>query len=480
MKRSCHKPFLSALVKVTLKGIGAVLFFTILLQGCKPEKANDGYEAGEENSGGATTIFDFSENAFNHSAPNISNDEETKFSVGNSFFRQNWVIAPSSTAGRDGLGPLYNALGCSGCHLKDGRGRAPMPGEGVTGFLFRLSTNGTDAHGGPAGDAIYGGQFQTLSIPGVQNEGSFTISYQTINGTYQDGTTYSLQQPTYNLNGNYGSLSNLLVSPRVAPQMSGLGLLAAINESELIARADEGDANGDGISGRANYVWDYKNQTLAFGRFGWKANQPNLFQQTAGAFNGDVGITSSLFPTDHCTSAQQDCLNAINGNDSAYNYELSDYQLDRVAYYSATLAVPGRRNAKDATVLAGKKLFTDAGCAKCHVPSYTTGTDPAIAAVSNQKIYPYTDLLLHDMGAALADNRPDYLASGSEWRTPPLWGIGLFLTVNGHTNYLHDGRARNLAEAILWHGGEADNAKEYFKKLNNTEREALIQFLQSL
>jgi len=453
---------------------------SVLLYSCKPEKANGGYEAGEENSGGATTTFDFSENAFNHSAPNLSNDDETKFSVGNSFFRQNWVIAPSSTAGRDGLGPLYNALGCSGCHHLDGRGRAPMPGEGVTGFLFRLSTAGTDAHGGPAPDATYGGQFQNLSIPGVQNEGSFSISYQLVNGTFEDGTGYTLQQPVYTLNGNYGSLNALQTSPRVAPQMAGLGLLATISEVEIVSRADESDANGDGISGKANYVWDYKNQTTALGRFGWKANQPHLLQQVAGAFNGDVGITSSLFPSDHCTSAELDCMNAINGNDSAVNYELSDYQLDRVTYYSSTLAVPGRRNAKDETVLNGKKLFTNAGCAKCHVPSYTTANNSEIPAVSNQKIYPYTDLLLHDMGNDLADNRADYLATGNEWRTPPLWGIGMFYTVNHHTNYLHDGRARNLEEAILWHGGEAQNSKENFRKMKASDRETLIKFLNSL
>lgn len=457
-----------------------VAFCTLTIEGCKPENTASGYEAGEEFSGGNTTVFDFSENAFNHSAPNISNDEETKFSVGNSFFRQNWVIAPSSTAGRDGLGPLYNALGCSGCHFKDGRGRAPIGNEGVTGFLFRLSTSGTDAHGGPMPDAIYGGQFQNLSIPGISNEGDFSIAYQTLNGEYADGTTFSLQKPLYTLTGNYGPPDHLLYSPRVAPQMPGLGLLASISETDLLANADEADDNGDGISGKANYVWNHKTQSLMLGRFGWKANQPTLYQQTAGAFNGDIGITSSLFPSDHCTSAQFDCLNAPNGNDSADSYELSDYQLDRVTYYSSTLAVPGRRNAKDETVLTGKKLFTNAGCAKCHIPSYTTGNNTDIPALANQKIYPYTDLLLHDMGNDLADNRPDYLATGNEWRTPPLWGIGLFFTVNNHTNYMHDGRARNLSEAILWHGGEGETAKENFRKMNVKDRDALIKFLESL
>lgn len=458
-----------------------IVFAVMLIySSCKPDKVVDGYEEGEEYAGGATTVFDFSENAFNHSAANLSSNEETKFSVGNSFFRQNWVIAPSSTAGRDGLGPMYNALGCSGCHLRDGRGRAPIGNEGVTGFLFRLSVSGADAHGGPMSDAVYGGQFQNLSIPGVMNEGDFSIAYQTINGIYADGTPYTLQKPVYTLSGNYGALTGLLYSPRVAPQMPGLGLLEAISEADILSSVDENDANGDGISGKANYVWDYKTQITALGRFGWKANQPNLYQQTAGAFNGDVGITSSLFPNDHCTSAQMDCKNAINGNDSAVDYELSDYQLDRVAFYSSTLAVAGRRDVKDATVLQGKKLFVSAGCAKCHIPSYTTGVHSTISAVSTQKIYPYTDLLLHDMGSELADNRSDYLANGNEWRTPPLWGIGLFNTVNHHTNYLHDGRARNLEEAILWHGGEGEDSKEKFRSLSAQERAALIKFLNSL
>lgn len=456
------------------------LLVLALMHSCKPEKVADGYEAGEEYSGGATTVSDFSENAFNHAAPNLTADDETKFSVGNSFFRQNWVIAPSSTVGRDGLGPMYNALGCSGCHLRDGRGRAPIGNEGVTGFLFRLSTSGNDVHGGPAPDAVYGGQFQNLAIPGVMNEGDFTITYGIADGAYADGNGYGLQIPVYTLNGNYGPLSGLLVSPRVAPQMCGLGLLEAINESDILSKADESDANGDGISGRANYVWDFLSGTTVLGRFGWKANQPNLRQQVAGAFNGDVGITSYLFPSDHCTSAQMDCQNAPNGNDSGATYELSDYQLERVTFYSATLGVPARRGAKNEVVLAGKKLFQQAGCDKCHTPSYTTGTHTTITEVSNQKIFPYTDLLLHDMGAGLADGRPDYLANGNEWRTPPLWGIGLFNVTNGHTNYLHDGRARNLEEAILWHGGEGEMAKENFRKMKATDREALIQFLQSL
>jgi CxxC motif-containing protein (DUF1111 family) len=455
-----------------------ILLFSV--NGCKPEKSLSGYETGEENSGGATTIFDFSQNAFNHAAPNIFGEEETKFSVGNSFFRQNWVIAPSSTEGRDGLGPLYNGLSCTGCHFLDGRGRPRIGNEGVTGFLVRLSVSGADVNGGPAPHPIYGGQLQTVGIPGVQPEGSFTISYQNIDGQFADGTTYSLQKPIYLLFGNYGALNGVLHSPRVAPQMCGLGLLEAISETDIQANADEFDLDGNNISGRANYVWDYKNSKQALGRFGWKANQPSILQQTAAAFNGDIGITSSLFPVSNCTSAQLDCNNAPNGNTAPDNFELSNYQLERVTFYSSTLAVPGRRNAKDETILYGKKMFTEIGCNQCHTPSFTTTAHSSIAALNNQKIFPYTDLLLHDMGNDLSDGRTDYLANGNEWRTPPLWGIGMFQTVNKHTRYLHDGRARNIQEAILWHGGEAENAKDRYRKLNVEQRTALIKFLESL
>lgn len=459
-------------------GLGMVFAITLILHGCKPESNSKGYEAGEENQGGTTTTFDYSQNAFSHPAPHLSDEDDTRFNVGNSFFNMAWVMAPASTTGADGLGPLYNATSCSGCHSHDGRGRAPVGNENVTGLLFRLSVPGTDAHGGPAPHPVYGGQFQNLSIPGVEREGGFAIGKQPVTGTFEDGTPYTLYQPVYTLNGNYGPLDGVAISPRVGPQMIGLGLLDAITLADLQAHEDVNDANGDGISGRINYVWDVAANMLMPGRFGWKANQPNLTQQVAGAFNGDLGITSSMFPHDHCTSAQNDCNNAPNGNDST-GYELTAKQLDRVTFYSATLSVPGRRDAKNEAVLKGKLLFNNAGCTGCHVASYTTGPH-TIAAVSNQKIYPYTDLLLHDMGSGLADGYSDYMATGNEWRTPPLWGIGLFSTVNGHTFYLHDGRAANLTEAILWHGGEAEKAKENFRKMSAQDREALLQFLNSL
>lgn len=435
-------------------------------------------EPGEAYSGGTGTVFNTSENAFGLSMPGMESMDELEFATGNSFFNQNWVSAPASTTARDGLGPLFNARSCSGCHFKDGRGRAPMSfGEHSIGFLLRLSVPGTDINGGSVPDPTFGGQLQDIAIQNVTAEGEIQINYTEIGGTYPDGQTYSLREPTYSIQWNYGSPSgNLLISPRVANQMIGLGLLEAVDESTLLAFADETDSDGDGISGRPNYVWDAASQSMKIGRFGWKANQPSLRQQTAGAFNGDMGLTTSLFPNDECTSAQNDCQTAANGGTP----EVTDETLRKVVLYASSLAVPARRDWDDQTVLWGKQLFEQVGCTGCHIPKMVTGTHPDFAVLSNQAIRPYTDLLLHDMGLGLADGRPDFLATGQEWRTPPLWGIGLFQTVNGHHTYLHDGRARNLEEAILWHGGEAENSKNQFMQLSSEERSALIQFLNSL
>ena len=433
-------------------------------------------ETGEELMGGDATVFDLSVNAFGHAAPNLTGVKDLEFVTGNAFFKRNWVTAPASTEDLDGLGPLFNARSCSSCHLRDGRAAPPSgPGETPVGLLYRLSV--------PDGNQIkpdlyYGGQFNHLAIMGVDPEGSVSVSYEELPGSYPDGNTYSLRVPKSTFTDlNYGELStDLMISPRIAPHMIGLGLLEAIDESTLLSFEDESDANGDGISGRANYVWEIEKDQLSIGRFGWKSNQPTVRQQVAGAFLGDIGITSKLFPEQACASLQDQCMEAY----SETGYELDDKILDRVTLYSATLAVSGRRNWDQAEVLKGKAFFEQMNCTGCHVSKITTGTSGEFPEFFNQTIRPYTDLLLHDMGEGLADHRPDELATGKEWRTPPLWGIGLFSLVSGHTNYLHDGRARNLEEAILWHGGEAENSKEAFKKLKQEERQFVIQFLESL
>jgi CxxC motif-containing protein (DUF1111 family) len=434
----------------------------------------------ESLAGGATTVFNASDDAFGFPAANLSAARSDPFFVGNSFFKTNWVTAPASTDGRDGLGPLFNAVSCSACHLKDGRGRPPLAGsEGFLGLLLRISVPGADpVTGAPLPDPSYGSQIQQNGILGVDGEAVPQVSYVEVPGTYGDGSAYSLRQPTYSLaSPAYGPPApGLLMSPRVAPAVFGLGLLEAIPESALLSRADPADADGDGISGRANRVWDVRAGASRFGRFGWKANVPTVEQQSAGAFLGDIGITTPLFMTENCTAPQASCQAAPNGGTP----EFDQAKLDELTFYMKTLAVPGRRSPAAPGVLQGKAVFMAAGCAKCHVPMHVTGMDPAFPELSNQTIFPYTDLLLHDLGPGLADGRPDFLADGQEWRTPPLWGLGLVPTVNGHSFLLHDGRARDMAEAILWHGGEAEAAKEHFRLLPAAQRQALIDFLNDL
>lgn len=459
-----------------------ILLYTFILS-CKKDKATDpriaDYEPGEELPGGEQTGGNHSENAFSFAIPGLVGGDELNFFVGDSFFNQNWVSAPASTTARDGLGPTFNSRSCSGCHPKDGRGRPPeYQGEKSIGLLLRLSKSGVGNYGEPIPTDNYGSQLNDIAIYGIEPEGEIHITYSEQVGRYDDGEYYSLRKPTYSIiNTKYGALPpDLMISPRVGQQMIGLGLLEAIKEQDILINVDEFDANNDGISGKANYVWDFENNSTVLGRFGWKANEPNLKQQTAGAFLGDIGITTSMFPLNNCPSSQVDCGMQPNGG----NPEIEDEDLDFTTLYVSTLAVPSRLNARNEEVLRGKKLFYDIGCVKCHVPSYKTGYHNKFSALSFQKIWPYTDLLLHDMGDGLADNRPDYLANGNEWRTPPLWGIGLFKTVNKHTYYLHDGRARNLSEAILWHGGEAEETKNKFKSLNKKDRQYLIKFLNSL
>ncbi|EYF04587.1 di-heme oxidoreductase family protein [Chondromyces apiculatus] len=439
-------------------------------------------DEGEELSGGETTVFDTSPTAFSYSARNMASERRSEFFVGNSFFRDNWVIAPASTKGRDGLGPLHNARSCSTCHFKDGRGRPPeTESDPMAEMLVRLSVPGTDALGGPAPEPTYGGQLQPNGIPGVPGEGDARVTYEEVPGTYADGEPYSLRRPTIVIDApGYGPFADdAMFSARIAPAMVGLGLLEAIPEATLLELADPDDADGDGISGRPNRVWDARTRSEVLGRFGWKAAVATVEQQTAAAFLGDMGITSDLHPDQDCTASQTDCLAALPGGEPGAP-EASDIALARTTFYSATLAVPARRDWRDPTVQRGKELFLDAGCASCHTPRLMTGELTGYPELSHQDIRPFTDLLLHDMGDDLADHRPDFQASGREWRTPPLWGVGLVEVVNKHLFLLHDGRARGFAEAILWHGGEAERARDTFKSMPASEREALLRFLESL
>ncbi|MEM9379998.1 MAG: di-heme oxidoredictase family protein, partial [Planctomycetota bacterium] len=417
-------------------------------------------------------------------ASNLSLVRQGDHFAGNSFFQNAWVTAPASTAARDGLGPLFNTMSCQSCHIKDGRGKTPDAGKPMLSVLVRMSVpaaaDGSDEEHvrrhGVVPHPVYGDQIQPRAVAGVAPEAIPTIEWTEEKGAYPDGTRYTLRRPRVVLGDlAYGELGDdAQISTRVAPALVGIGLLDTIAEEDLLRLADPDDE--DGISGRPNTVWDIAADAPAIGRFGWKGEQPSVRQQVAAAFAGDIGITSSLFQADSLSPAQREAIDAPNGGTP----EVSDKILYLVTFYSKTLAVPARRGHDDAFVREGQQLFHEVGCASCHVPRFVTGDDPEFPELSGQTIYPYTDLLLHDMGEGLADDRPVFDATGSEWRTPPLWGIGLVFNVNRHTELLHDGRARNAEEAILWHGGEAEASRDAFKELSKEERRKLLAFLKSL
>ncbi|MGH1419716.1 MAG: di-heme oxidoredictase family protein [Hyphomicrobiaceae bacterium] len=425
--------------------------------------------------------------AFLRPSANIDFAGEADFRIGNAIFRKVWVSSPSSQASSDGLGPLFNARSCQRCHLKDGRGHPPeanYPDDSAVSLIFHLSVPDEEKETTKP-DLKYGSQLQDRAIKGHPAEGHVHIRYRGKTVTLGDGTVVVLRQPTYKIGAPaYGKPHvKLMISPRVAPQMIGLGLLEAIPDADILAARDPDDENGDNISGRANFVWSLVQKKERLGRFGWKAGQPSLRQQSAKAFSGDMGLSTTLFPkpSGDCTAFQTACRFAPNGNSPEQgNVEVGDLLMDFVVRYVSNLAVPRRDKANNPEVLKGRRIFHDLGCARCHTPSWKTGAHPLEPHLSNQTIWPYTDLLLHDLGEGLADHRPEGKATGHEWRTAPLWGIGLTKVVNGHTNFLHDGRARNLTEAVLWHGGEAKAVRDGFVRLSKSDREALLSFLNSL
>jgi CxxC motif-containing protein (DUF1111 family) len=443
--------------------------------------------------GGATTVpARTTSNAFSQPSDNMTFEAELDFKIGNGLFRKNWVAAPSSTLASDGLGPLYNARACQDCHLKDGRGHPPEAGEKALSMLLRLSIPGGTEPKGIADylatlpDPTYGNQLQERATPGQLAEGKMTINYTALPVTFADGKVVVLQSPSYSITDpTYGAFdAGLMMSPRIAPQMIGMGLLEATPAADILAHADENDADGNGISGRANIVWSPETNAPMLGRFGLKAAVPTVRQQTASAFSIDMGLSSPLFtdPAGDCTTAQPDCLNAPTGQEPGLRdgLEVDGQSLDLVTYYSRNLGVPSRRNENDPQVLAGKKVFYALGCPACHTPKFVTNRLVGQPEQSFQLIWPYSDLLLHDMGDGLADNRPEGRATGHEWRTAPLWGIGLTQTVSGQTHFLHDGRARTLMEAILWHGGEGVASRDAMLALPKPDRDTLIAFLESL
>lgn len=444
----------------------------LLIASCRDKEPVNTVPASDYQSGGATTTTGYYTQIFQQPASNLDAAGLRDHQTGDANFEAVYVTAPAAVQG--GLGPVFNQSSCGTCHARNGRAVFPESSGDLGGLLLRLSIPGETAQGEPLGVPGFGGQLQTKAVWGKQPEAQVDVSFADSVVDFLDGSTASLRKPVFTLQDPYIPFpQNGLVSPRIAPPVIGLGLLEAIPDADILAHADENDANGDGISGRPNMVWDYTRLEKVIGRFGWKANQPTVYQQSAAAFNGDMGITSPLFPQESCTGQSQ----MDQQNDDP---EIDAATLKSAAFYCQSLAVPAFRDLDDPQVQRGRQLFSDLQCASCHTPHYVTGVHPEYGFLSGQSIWPYTDLLLHDMGPGLSDNRPDNQASGQEWRTPPLWGIGLTQTVSGKTSFLHDGRARNLTEAILWHGGEAEKAKEKFRTASKEDREALLRFLNSL
>ncbi|MBX9407650.1 c-type cytochrome [Pseudomonas baetica] len=467
----------------------SALFLALGLSACDDAPRFTKAEPGEARSGGAATVRKTDQNAFSLPSANLPPSRRVDFSVGNSFFRSPWVIAPSTTTARDGLGPLFNTNACQNCHIKDGRGHPPTPqANNAVSMLVRLSIPNTPELAkvieqvGVVPEPVYGGQLQDMAVPGMVPEGKVRVEYTPVPVRFKDGTEVELRKPELRITQlGYGPMHpDTRFSARIAPPMIGLGLLEAIPEEAILANATAQAKEKNGINGRPNQVWDDVLQKTVIGRFGWKAGQPTLNQQNVHAFAGDMGLTTSMRPFDDCTEAQTACKQAPNGNGPDGEPEVSDNILRLVLFYSRNLAVPARRGVSDTQVLAGKNLFYQAGCQSCHTPKYTTAANAAEPELANQVIRPYSDLLLHDMGDGLADNRTEFQASGRDWRTPPLWGIGLTQAVSGHTQFLHDGRARNLLEAVLWHGGEAQAAQQQVLSFNAEQRTALLAFLNSL
>lgn len=455
-------------VKHILVFSAAIFFFS----SCRKAQPFTEEEQDPRLSGGSQTTFNAGSSAFGEMFNGLSDYDARIHAIGDVAFGASFVTAPAHV--NPGLGPIYNNIGCGNCHASDGRGAPPQGGKQLMTFLMRISVPGADEYGGPLGVPGFGGQLQTNATFGKSCEADLNISYANQTFTFPDGETALLRQPSYNLTQCYMPWpSNAMLSPRMAPPNFGLGLLENIGEQTMLSFADENDANGDGISGKANYVWNIREQRTTVGRFGWKCEAPDLVQQTAGAYNEDMGVTNYIKP-------KESSLGQTQYYDDGLKTEVSDSVFNAVVFYLRSLCVPARRNVTDANVKHGEQLFKQANCTGCHKQTIVTDVNVAFKQVSSQTIHPYTDLLLHDMGTGLADNRPTYRANGQEWRTAPLWGIGLTQVVNGGTNFLHDGRAHNLQEAILWHDGEARPSKDFYINLSKQDRKDMLSFLNSL
>ncbi|MBL0317357.1 MAG: thiol oxidoreductase [Flavobacteriales bacterium] len=456
---------------------GAMLLLLFLLVRCKDDVISDEYYEKPDPElpliAGSATVNDGGVDAYSHLIPDMNASVAGQHAVGSDVFFATFTENPDGEY--SGLGPLYIQNSCVGCHPGNGRSQPPLSEVDYnSGLLMRFSLAGEGPHGEPIAVPGYGTQLQTQGVSGNEAEALYIFSYSNAVITYADGNSVTLHNPSHILINEYAPLpDNILFSMRNASPIYGLGLLEAISESDILALADETDADGNYISGRPNFVWNVKTQQEELGRFGWKSSAPTIEHQVAGAFNEDMGITSEgYFPVENC-SGQANCSGASASPD------ITEQTIDDLATYVRTLAVPNWRNQDDPTVQRGKEVFNELKCNLCHHEEFTT-SGSVLPELNGIVIHPFTDMLIHDMGEVLADGRPDFHASTNEWRTSPLWGIGLTKLINPDARFLHDGRAETLEEAILWHGGEAHWTIEYFKQLPQADRDALITFLESL
>lgn len=448
----------------------------IIWQSCKKNNEEELYSSSssalnpEYYSGGSTTSFNNSINAYRQPLANLNTSGLSTHQQGDVLFHSSYT--PLGESANDGLGPLFIETSCGGCHVQNGRGA--FIEQNTTGLLLRLSVPGSGVFNEPLGIPGFGTQLQTQAIEGETREGDVLIEWEYIPVTFPDGYQVILKQPYFSIANPYTTLPEFyLRGARLASPIYGVGLLEAISDETIMALADENDLDNDGISGRPNLVWNKYSSSITIGRFGWKSSNPTVIQQSADAFHQDMGVTSTVFPLEVCLG-QSNCNVGIQKSP-----DVSDEILNTIAYYLNTLAPPAPRNLENAVVQRGKTLFTELKCVKCHVPEIQTGNH-SIAELSNQVIRPYTDLLLHELGPGLGDGRPDFEANANEWRTPPLWGIGLTKLIYPEAGFLHDGRASTLEEAILWHEGEAFSSRQSYMGLSASDRAALIYFLESL
>ena len=431
------------------------------------------------NSSGEFLSFDKNKSVLLKPIDNLNDQEYDNFILGRSFFTIPWVEAPSATTARDGLGPLFNANTCISCHPSNGRGTLfNKDGLESRSLIARLSINANDSkehnkllkYKGFIPSSIYGSQLSVNAIHGVEFEGKVKIDFKEFEVLFPDGEKQILLKPNYSLeNLNYGTLEErTIISYRISPTLNGMGLIELISNQDILKNVDEQDINNDGISGRANYVYSNLTKKEELGKYTWKASVAFLKEQIAGAAFNDMGLTTSIFANENCTSSQQKCNDAPKARDAI---DLPDDRLDAIAYYLKHIKSYTPKVTKEYE--EGLEIFEQISCSKCHISSFDTK--------KGFKVYPYSDFLLHDMGNDLADGRVEFKANGNEWRTAPLWGLALHEKINGEKpRLLHDGRARNFQEAILWHGGEAIKAKENYMNLPKEKREKLLKFLEEL